>query len=71
MLDDLTKISEAVRLGKKARNIILQKIIFSICILAVLIPSALASMMSVAVAVFFHEESELLTVGNGLRVARE
>jgi Cd2+/Zn2+-exporting ATPase len=70
MADDLTKISDALRLGKKARKISIQNIIFSICILAVLIPTALAGMMSVAVAVFFHEASELLAVANGLRVAK-
>jgi len=70
MADDLTKISDAVSLGKRARKISIQNIVFSICILAVLIPSALAGMMSVAVAVFFHEASEILAVGNGLRVAR-
>jgi Cd2+/Zn2+-exporting ATPase len=69
MSDDLTKISDALRLGKKARRISIQNIIFSICILAVLIPAALAGMMSVAAAVFFHESSEILAVGNGLRVA--
>ncbi|MBI5247863.1 MAG: cation-translocating P-type ATPase, partial [Desulfomonile tiedjei] len=70
MADDLTKISDALRLGKKARKISIQNIVFSICILAVLIPAALAGMMSVAVAVFFHEASEILAVANGLRVAK-
>ncbi|MEW6136920.1 MAG: cation-translocating P-type ATPase [Thermodesulfobacteriota bacterium] len=70
MADDLTKISDALRLGKKARKISIQNIIFSICILAVLIPAALAGMMSVAAAVFFHESSEILAVANGLRVAK-
>lgn len=70
MADDLTKISDALRLGKKARKISIQNIIFSICVLAALIPTALAGVMTVAVAVFFHEASELLAVGNGLRVAK-
>ncbi|MCL5123486.1 MAG: heavy metal translocating P-type ATPase [Deltaproteobacteria bacterium] len=70
MADDLTKISYALRLGSKARKISMQNIIFSISILAILIPAALAGMMSVAVTVFFHESSELLAVANGLRVAK-
>ncbi len=37
-------------------------------ILSVLIPSALAGIMSVALAVIFHEASELMAVANGLRV---
>ena len=35
-----------------------------------LIPSALVGAISTAMAVFFHEISELLAVGNGLRVAK-
>ena len=70
MADDLTKISDALRLGKKARKISIQNIVFSICILTVLIPTALAGMMSLAAAVFFHESSEILAVANGLRVAK-
>jgi len=70
MADDLTKIPYAINLGKKARRISAQNIVFSLLILAVLIPSALTGIMSVAIAVFVHETSELLAVANGLRVAR-
>lgn len=71
MADDLTKVVYAINLGKRARGISTQNIAFSILILAVLIPSALIGIMTVAIAVFFHEISELLAVANGLRVARE
>jgi Cd2+/Zn2+-exporting ATPase len=71
MADDLTKVVYAINLGKRARGISTQNIVFSILILAVLIPSALIGIMTVAIAVFFHEISELLAVANGLRVARE
>lgn len=70
MADDLTKVSFAINLGKRARRIIVQNIVFSLLILAVLIPSALIWVMSVAFAVFFHEGSELLAVANGLRLVR-
>lgn len=70
MADDLTKVPYAINLGKKARGISGQNIVFSILILAVLIPSALIGIMSVALAVFVHEGSELLAVANGLRVAK-
>ncbi|MFQ6110088.1 MAG: heavy metal translocating P-type ATPase [Candidatus Aminicenantales bacterium] len=69
MADDLKKVIYAVSLGKKAGKIIRQNIIFSLIILAVLIPSSLIGIMSVALAVFFHEASELLAVANGLRTA--
>jgi len=70
MADDLTKVVYALNLGKRARGISIQNIVFSLLILAVLIPSALVGIMTVAIAVFFHEVSELLAVANGLRVAR-
>ncbi|MFZ5862404.1 MAG: heavy metal translocating P-type ATPase [Nitrospirota bacterium] len=70
MADDLAKVVEAIRLGRKARRISAQNIVFSVLLLAVLIPTALAGYLSVAVTVFIHETSELLAVANGLRVAR-
>ena len=69
LADDLTKVFYAINLGKRSRKITTQNIIFSLMVLAVLIPAALVGIMSVAVAVFFHESSELLAVANGLRVA--
>lgn len=70
MADDLTKLLYALSLGKKARNISKQNIVFSLLILAALIPSAVIGIMSVAIAVFFHEASELLAVANGLRMTK-
>lgn len=69
MSDDLRKVVFALRLGKKARQISRQNIVFSLVLLAVLIPLALLGMMTVAASVFFHETSELLAVANGLRTA--
>ena len=70
MADDLQKVIFAIGLGKRARTISMQNIVFSLLILAVLIPSAVIGIMTVAAAVFFHETSELLAVANGLRVAK-
>lgn len=70
MADDLLKVVYAVELGKKARRVSLQNIVFSLTLLAVLIPSALAGMMTVFAAVLIHEVSELLAVANGLRLTR-
>lgn len=70
MADDLAKIPYAIKLGRFARRISMQNIVFSLLLLAVLIPTALIGLMSVAGAVFIHEGSELLAVANGLRVAR-
>lgn len=68
MADDLQKVAFAFKLGKESRKITLQNVVFSILILAVLIPSAVIGFLSVGVAVITHEASELLAVANGLRV---
>lgn len=68
MADDLRKVVFAINLGKRSRKISLQNIVFSIMILVVLIPSAVAGILHVAAAVATHEISELIAVGNGLRV---
>ncbi|MDX2300463.1 MAG: heavy metal translocating P-type ATPase [Xanthomonadaceae bacterium] len=67
MTDDLRKVVEALALGHKARRVSLQNIVFSIGILTVMIPLAVAGVIGVAVAVAVHEGAELLAVANGLR----
>jgi cation transport ATPase len=44
--------------------------VFSLLVLSVLIPSALAGAMTVVAAVVVHEVSELLAVAKGVRVGR-
>lgn len=70
MADDLEKVVYALRLGRTARAISIQNIVFSLLVLSVLIPSALVGAITVVIAVVVHETSELLAVANGLRVAR-
>ena len=70
MASDLLKVEEALDLGKRFRRISSQNIVFSIVILAVMIPAALANIIGVTVTVLVHESSELLAVLNGLRVQR-
>ena len=70
MADDLAKVSEALALGVKARRISAQNIVFSILILAIMIPLAVGGIIGVAVTVLVHEASELLAVVNGLRAGR-
>ncbi len=67
MGDDIAKVIYALNLGKLARRVSLQNIVFSLVVLGILIPSALIGVMTVTVAVFAHEASELLAVANGLR----
>ena len=70
MADDLTKVAEALRLGRRAMRISRQNLIFSIALLAVLIPSAVIGLLTVVAAVLAHEVSELLAVANGVRAAK-
>ena len=67
MADDLEKVSAALNIGKRVNIINRQNIAFSLLVLAVLIPSALFGVLSLAAAVVLHESSELIAVGNGLR----
>jgi Cd2+/Zn2+-exporting ATPase len=68
MADDLAKVPEVLRLALRAKRISTQNIVFSLLLLAVLIPLAVGGFLSVAFAVLVHEVSELLAVANGLRV---
>lgn len=70
MADDLAKVEEALRLGRKARRVSAQNIVFSLAVLAVMIPLALGGLIGIAFTVLVHEGSELLAVANGLRAAR-
>lgn len=70
--DDLRKVVYAIKLGKRAKKISLQNIVFLLLILTALIPSALVGMMIVVIAVLFHEISKLLAVvANGMRMVKE
>lgn len=71
MGDEPGKVAYALKLAKRSRGISLQNIVFSILILAVLIPGAVLGLLGIAAAVFAHEVSELLAVANGLRAARK
>lgn len=70
MGDDPGKAAYAIRLSRRSQGISLQNIVFSILVLAVLIPGAVLGLLGIAAAVFAHEASELLAVANGLRMAR-
>lgn len=70
MADDLEQAAFALRLGRKARSVSRQNVVFSLALLAVLIPGAAVGLFTIAVAVTVHEVAELLAVANGLRVWR-
>ena len=63
MADDLSKLTEALRIGRRTRSV-------GLVILVALVPGALVGMFILPVAVLAHELSELVVIGNGLRLAR-
>jgi Cd2+/Zn2+-exporting ATPase len=67
MADDLAKVEEVLRLGRKVRRVSAQNIVFSLLVLGTMIPLALGGFLGVALTVLVHEASELLAVANGLR----
>jgi len=70
MADDLGKLEDALLLGRKAKTVSLQNIVFAIAVLVVLIPAGVGGFIGIAAAVLAHEASELLAVANGLRAGR-
>ncbi len=71
MADDLSKVPYALSIGRRSNHLGRQNIAFALVVLAVMIPSALLGILSVALAVLFHEASELIAVANGLRMGRK
>ena len=69
MADDLSKLEEAVLLGRKTRRIIAQNLVMSGLIVVVLVAGTLFGDLSMFGAVLGHEGSEVFIVLNGLRAA--
>src|SRR5581483_7949555 len=70
MADDLSKLTEALHIGRRTRRIVRQNVALGLVILAALVPGALVGAFALPVAVLAHELSELVVIGNGLRLAR-
>ncbi len=68
MGDDLSKLSFAVGLGRATRTIIIQNLIISMGVIALLIVASLTGFMSMGPAVVFHEGSTIVVVLNALRL---
>ncbi|MHB8797816.1 MAG: heavy metal translocating P-type ATPase [Thermoanaerobaculia bacterium] len=70
MADSLEHLDEAFLIGRKVRTIVLRNVVFSIVVLAVLIPVALTGVITITMTVVAHEAAELLAVANGLRALK-
>jgi Cd2+/Zn2+-exporting ATPase len=68
MGDDLSKLPFAVGLGRATRAIILQNLVIALGVIVVLILTSLTGLVSIGVAVVFHEGSTLVVVANALRL---
>jgi len=70
MADDLTKLVDAIEIGRRTRRVVRQNLVLSVMVLAALIPGALVGWLTLPVAVLAHELSEFAVIGNGMRIAR-
>lgn len=70
MADDLSKLVEAISIGRRTRSVVRQNVGLSLAILVVLIPGAVIGWLSLPAAVLAHEISELFVILNAVRLAR-
>ncbi|HEY7509975.1 MAG TPA: heavy metal translocating P-type ATPase [Vicinamibacteria bacterium] len=70
MSEDLRRIPEAIALGRAARRVIRQNIVFSLGVKAAVLGLALAGYGSLWAAVGADMGASLLVIGNGLRLLR-
>ena len=68
MADDLGKLPFAIGLSRRARGVIRQNLYMSLAVIAVLIVATTTGVFGIGPAVFVHEGSTLLVVGNALRL---
>ena len=68
MGDDLSKLPFAVGLGRTTRNVIMQNLFISLGVIALLMITSLTGIVSIGIAVIFHEGSTLIVVANALRL---
>lgn len=70
MKNELPKIAEAISLSKKMNRIVKQNVIFSVCVIMLLIISNFLQFLSLPLGVVGHEGSTILVILNGLRLLK-
>ncbi|MBV6394715.1 MAG: Cadmium-transporting ATPase [Anaerolineales bacterium] len=70
MGDDLSKLPFAVGLGRATRAIIIQNLAIALGVIGLLIITSITGIISIGIAVVFHEGSTLVVVANALRLLR-
>ncbi len=68
MGDDLSRLPFAVGLGRATRRVIIQNLVIALGVIGVLIITSLTGVISIGLAVVFHEGSTLVVVANALRL---
>jgi Zn2+/Cd2+-exporting ATPase len=68
MADDLGRLPFAIGLSRKARAIIRQNLYLSLGVIALLIVATTTGVFGIGAAVFVHEGSTLVVIGNALRL---
>ncbi|MDJ0536662.1 MAG: heavy metal translocating P-type ATPase [Xenococcaceae cyanobacterium MO_207.B15] len=70
MSDNLEKLSQAIKLGRRANRIIKQNIIFALSFICLLLVANLVGSINLPLGVIGHEGSTLLVTLNGLRLLK-
>ncbi|WP_447924977.1 heavy metal translocating P-type ATPase [Georgenia muralis] len=70
MGDDLRLLPGAFAHARRTRRIILQNVVLSLALIALLIPLAFAGVLGLAAVVLVHEISEVFVIANGVRAGR-
>ncbi len=68
MADDLSKLPYALSLSRASRRMIVQNLVISLGVIALLVPSAIFGLATISVAIIIHEGSTLVVVFNALRL---
>ncbi len=70
MADDLEKLVYALDISKRNQSIVRQNLVLSILIISVLSIGAVLGLLTLPMAVVGHEVSEIIVIGNGMRMLR-
>lgn len=70
MKNELSKLTNAVKLSKRMNRIVKQNIVFSMTVIALLICSNFFQILDLPLGVIGHEGSTILVILNGLRLLR-
>ena len=71
MKNELSRLSQAIRLSKRMNRIVKQNVIFSLAVIAMLICSNFLQFLALPFGVIGHEGSTILVILNGLRLLKE